>query len=121
MSHSRCAEPGLGSAHPVDRQSVPAAEKLIARGTRSEVDVHVVPANEVQYDNRDSLNQRQKESALKLRLKRIGGDEAKLQDRELIQRVEAQLADLDLANKEQKKKITALHKGKNRFLGKYFA
>jgi type I restriction enzyme M protein len=75
----------------------------------------------VQYDNGDSLNQRQKELELTLSLKRIGGDEAKLQDQELIQRVEAQLADLDPANKEQKNKITALHKDKNRFFGKYFA
>jgi type I restriction enzyme M protein len=75
----------------------------------------------VQYDNGDSLNRRQKELELKLRLKRIGGDEAKLQDQELIQRVEAQVAGHDPANKEQKKKITALQKDKNRFLGKYFA
>ena len=49
---------------------------------------------------------------LKLQLKRLGGDEFKAEIRELIRQVDAQLATLDSANKDDKKKITALSKDK---------
>jgi type I restriction enzyme M protein len=48
----------------------------------------------------------------KLQLKRLGGDEFKAESQELIRQVDAQLANLDSANKDDKKKITALNKDK---------
>ena len=49
---------------------------------------------------------------LKLQLKRLGGEEFKAENLELIRQVEAQLAELDPKNKTEKKKITALNKDK---------
>jgi type I restriction enzyme M protein len=59
---------------------------------------------------RDALKQQQSELELKLRLKRIGGDEAKAETRELLQQVESQITALNPNNKDDKKKITALNK-----------
>lgn len=50
--------------------------------------------------------------ALKLRLKRVGGDEFKAETNELIQQVVAQLAALDPNQKEDKKQFNALTKDK---------
>jgi type I restriction enzyme M protein len=50
--------------------------------------------------------------ALKLRLKRVGGDEFKAETNELIQQVVAQLAALDPNKKEDKKQFNALTKDK---------
>ena len=50
--------------------------------------------------------------ALKLRLKRVGGDEFKAETNELIQQVVAQLAALDPNKKEEKKQFNALTKDK---------
>jgi len=61
---------------------------------------------------KDTLKQEQNELELKLRLKRIGGDEAKAETSELLQQVETQLKVLDLRDKDYKKKITALSKDK---------
>jgi len=48
----------------------------------------------------------------KLQLKRLGGDEFKAESRELIRQVDAQLTALDSANKDDKKRITAMSKDK---------
>jgi len=55
---------------------------------------------------------KQNELELKLTLKRIGGDEAKAETRELIEQVKALLIGLNPQVKEEKKKITALTKDK---------
>lgn len=61
---------------------------------------------------KDTLKQEQNELELKLRLKRIGGDEAKAETSELLQQVETQLKVLNPNHKDDKKQITALHKDK---------
>ena len=48
----------------------------------------------------------------KLQLKRLGGDEFKAESQQLLRQVDAQIASLDEADKEEKKKITALQKDK---------
>ncbi len=48
----------------------------------------------------------------KLKLKRLGGDEFKAESQKLIRQVNTQLANLDNANKDDKKKIAALNKDK---------
>lgn len=48
----------------------------------------------------------------KLQLKRLGGDEFKAESQQLLQRVNGYLAGLNKADKEEKKKITALQKDK---------
>jgi type I restriction enzyme M protein len=52
------------------------------------------------------------ELELKLQLKRVGGDESKAESLQLLAQVDAQLATLDAAKKEEKKKITALETDK---------
>jgi type I restriction enzyme M protein len=52
------------------------------------------------------------ELELKLQLKRVGGNESKAESLQLLAQVDAQLATLDAAKKEEKKKITALEKDK---------
>jgi type I restriction enzyme M protein len=63
--------------------------------------------------NKESLSQKQGELELKLKLKRIGGDEAKSEALELIRQVDEQLTTLDATKKDDKKKITALSKDKS--------
>ena len=63
-------------------------------------------------DAKADLKTKTDELALKLQLKRLGGDEFKAESLELIRQVEAQLAELDPKNKAEKKKITALNKDK---------
>ena len=63
-------------------------------------------------DSRAALKTKTNELELKLQLKRLGGDEFKAESQELIRQVDAQLANLDNANKDDKKKITALNKDK---------
>lgn len=63
-------------------------------------------------ETRANLKIKTDELELKLQLKRLGGDEFKEESRELIRQVDAQLAALDSANKDEKKKITALNKDK---------
>jgi len=60
--------------------------------------------------SKDELRSKQIELELKLNLKRIGGDEAKAETRELIEQVNNQLVGLNSQVKEDKKKITALTK-----------
>lgn len=62
--------------------------------------------------HKTALKTKQDELELKLRLKRIGGDEAKAETKELIAQAEAALAGLNPAVKEEKKKLTALQKDK---------
>jgi type I restriction enzyme M protein len=49
---------------------------------------------------------------IKLQLKRLGGEEFKTENVQLMQRVDAELAGLDESKREDKKKITALKKDK---------
>lgn len=63
-------------------------------------------------DAKADLKTKTGELALKLQLKRLGGDEFKAESLELILQVDAQLAGLDPKNKTEKKKITALNKDK---------
>ena len=63
-------------------------------------------------DAKADLKTKTDELALKLQLKRLGGDEFKAESLELIRQVEAQLAALDPKNKADKKKISALNKDK---------
>lgn len=57
-----------------------------------------------------ALKQKQDELELKLRLKRIGGDDDKTETSELIAQVTAAIAGLDPEVKEEKKKLAALKK-----------
>lgn len=59
-----------------------------------------------------ALKQKLDELELKLRLKRIGGDEAKAETKGLITQAEAAMAGLNPEVKEEKKKLTALQKDK---------
>jgi type I restriction enzyme M protein len=63
-------------------------------------------------ESRAKLKIKTDELEHKLQLKRLGGDEFKAESQELIRQVDAQLANLDSANKDDKKKITALNKDK---------
>jgi type I restriction enzyme M protein len=63
-------------------------------------------------DSRASLKTKTNELELKLQLKRLGSDEFKAENHDLIRQVDAQLANLDIGNKNDKKKITALNKDK---------
>lgn len=63
-------------------------------------------------ESRATLKIKTDEQELKLQLKRLGGDEFKAESQELIRQADAQLANLDCANKDDKKKITALNKDK---------
>ncbi|ACK66969.1 type I restriction-modification system, M subunit [Rippkaea orientalis PCC 8801] len=58
------------------------------------------------------LKERQSELELKLRLKRVGGEEIKGETVALLKQVESQLTELDPSNKGEKTKITALNKDK---------
>jgi len=63
-------------------------------------------------DTKTDLKTKTDELALKLQLKRLGGEEFKAESLELIRQVDAQLAELDPKNKAEKNKITALNKDK---------
>ncbi len=63
-------------------------------------------------DGKASLKAKTDELALKLQLKRLGGDEFKAESRELLRQADAALANLDPASKDDKKKIVALNKDK---------
>ncbi len=63
-----------------------------------------------QYKNK--LKERQEELALKLRLKRVGGEEVTEETVTLLKQIDSQLRELDANNKGEKKKINALNKDK---------
>ena len=63
-------------------------------------------------ESKAALKSKTDELELKLQLKRLGGDDFKIETQELIQQVDAKLANLDSNNKVDKKKITALNKDK---------
>jgi type I restriction enzyme M protein len=63
-------------------------------------------------ETRAALKARADKLALKLQLKRLGGEEFKAENRELIRQVDAQLAALDPAGRDDRKKIAALNKDK---------
>ncbi len=63
-------------------------------------------------DSKAALKTKTDELEHKLQLKRLGGDEFKAESQELIRQVDTQLANLDNANKDEKKKIVALNKDK---------
>jgi type I restriction enzyme M protein len=64
-------------------------------------------------DSRAALKTKTNELELKLQLKRLGGEEFKAESQDLIRQVDAQLANLDNSNKDDKKKITALNRDKS--------
>ncbi len=63
-------------------------------------------------ETKATLKAKTDELELKLRLKRVGGDELKAESRELMRQVDDQLAKLGSARKDDKKKIAALNKDK---------
>ena len=63
-------------------------------------------------ESKAALKSKTDELELKLQLKRLGGDDFKIETQELIRQVYAQLVNLDSNNKVDKKKITALNKDK---------
>ncbi len=63
-------------------------------------------------DAKAGLKTKTEELAFKLQLKRLGGDEFKAENLELIRQVGAQLPDLDPDKKTDKRKIAALNKDK---------
>ena len=63
-------------------------------------------------DSKAALKIKTDEQELKLQLKRLGGDEFKVESLELIRQVDAQLVKLDNNKKDDKKKVTALNKDK---------
>lgn len=63
-------------------------------------------------DAKRNLKTRSDELELKLQLKRLGGDEFKVESQDLLRQIDAQLAELNPAEKADKKKITALSKDK---------
>jgi len=63
-------------------------------------------------DSKSVLKGKTDELELKLQLKRLGGDEFKAENQELIRQVDTQLQNLNSANKDDKKKIAALSKDK---------
>ena len=63
-------------------------------------------------DNKAALKTKADELALKLQLKRLGGNDFKSESQELIRQVDAQMVDLDSTKKDDKKRITALIKDK---------
>ena len=63
-------------------------------------------------DAKTDLKTKTDELALKLQLKRLGGDEFKAESMELMRQVDTQLASLDPGKKTEKRKIAALNKDK---------
>jgi type I restriction enzyme M protein len=63
-------------------------------------------------DMKATLKKKADELELKLQLKRLGGDDFKAENRELIQQVDTQLANLDSSSKDDNKKITVLKRDK---------
>ncbi len=63
-------------------------------------------------DTKAELKTKSDELELKLQLKRLGGEEFKTENKELLRQVEAQLSELDPDDKTDKKKITAFNKDK---------
>lgn len=61
---------------------------------------------------KDTHKIKQKELTEKLELKRVGGDAFKAENERLIEKIEARSAELDAANKADKKKLNALAKDK---------
>ncbi|MFZ2956989.1 MAG: type I restriction-modification system subunit M [Candidatus Ozemobacteraceae bacterium] len=64
-------------------------------------------------DGKAELRIKTDELALKVQLKRLGDEEFKTETRELLRKVDADLALIDEADKNQKKKIAALQKDKS--------
>lgn len=63
-------------------------------------------------DTKDKLKIKQSELELKLRLKRVGGEEEKAETQTLLTQVTEEMEKLDLANKKEKKQYTKLDKDK---------
>jgi type I restriction enzyme M protein len=63
-------------------------------------------------ETKTTLKEKTNELDLKLTLKRIGGDDFKAENRELIKQVDVELARLNADKKDGKKKIAALNKDK---------
>ena len=74
---------------------------------------NIITAIEKRIKNsKTALKTRTDELEHKLQLKRLGGDEFKAESQELIRQADTQLANLDSANKDDKKKVTNLNKDK---------
>jgi len=71
-------------------------------------------------DAKTTLKRRTNELEIKLQLKRLGGDEFRAENQDLIRQVDAQLSGLNPDDKADKKKINALNKDKTA-LGKRVA
>ncbi len=63
-------------------------------------------------DSKSVLKTKTDELEHKLQLKRLGGDEFKVESKELIRQVDTQIANLESGSKDDKKKIAALNKDK---------
>ena len=63
-------------------------------------------------ENKAAVRVLTEELNLKLQLKRVGGEEIKAENQQLMRQVDGQLTALDLSNKEDKKRTTALKKDK---------
>ena len=81
-------------------------DKLKAR------DVAIKEIEQKKKGSNASLKDRTKELEYKLRLKRLGGDGFKVENKELIQQIEIELSLLDPNNRTEKAKINALNRDK---------
>jgi type I restriction enzyme M protein len=97
----------------IDDLGAPSTSSALKELAKLKVQEEAITAIEKRIkDAKAALKTKTDERELKLQLKRLGGDEFKAESRELIRQVDAQLATLDSANKDDKKKITALNKDK---------
>jgi len=82
---------------------------------RATLKAHLKGITEIEKRIKDGKTRQRsltQELALKLQLKRVGGDEVKAEDQQLLASVAAQIAPLDPANKEEKKTIAKLEKNR---------
>ncbi|MGK7884378.1 MAG: type I restriction-modification system subunit M [Crocosphaera sp.] len=128
---------GLESAQDVANYEVEEDEKLTATGIKKVLKALIDDLKQSQgdsadrervsyqqeYDNiiaiekrikqyKNKLKEQQQELGLKLRLKRVGGEEVTQETVVLLKQVDSQLTELDANNKAEKKKINALNKDK---------
>jgi type I restriction enzyme M protein len=97
----------------IDDLGVPSTSSALKELAKLKVQEEAITAIEKRIkESKAALKTKTDELELKLQLKRLGGDEFKAESQELIRQVDAQLATLDSANKDDKKKITALNKDK---------
>ena len=93
------------------KSSTGASAKKERQAFEAQQDVIVAIEKRIK-ESKTQLRTLTNELELKLQLKRVGGDEFKAESLQLLAQADAQLAMLDAAKKEEKKKITALEKDK---------